>query len=117
MNKDLGHRVAAIINRLDFLRGDVLSLCKLEDVFLSVDKLQTAVLHNKEERDQNCSRCGSESKRFCCAHRKPFPDVSGVQPSVRIDRLCSSLRIIQVALEHVWSFDADLQQHRGHIKT
>lgn len=44
MNKHLGHGVAANIDVFNFLRGDVLSLCQLKNVFLSVNNLQSAIL-------------------------------------------------------------------------
>lgn len=44
----------------------------------------------------------------CCAHRKPFPNVPCVQPSILVKSLCGLLRIFQVSLEYVWSFDAHL---------
>lgn len=44
MNKYLSHWIAAVIDGLYFLRGDVLSLCQLENVFLSVNDLQNAIL-------------------------------------------------------------------------
>lgn len=44
MNKYLGHWITAIVDGFYFLGGDVFSLCQLENVLLSVDDLQSAIL-------------------------------------------------------------------------
>lgn len=46
----------------------------------------------------------------CFSYRKPFPNVSGVQPSIFVDCFSCSLRIFQVSLEYIWSFDTHLEQ-------
>lgn len=46
------------------------------------------------------------------AYRQPFADVSGVKPAVCIQRLRRPLRVLEVALEDIWTFDADLVGQR-----
>lgn len=50
-----------------------------------------------------------KSHRISSAYRKPFPNVSSVQPSILIERFSCFLWIIQVSFEYIWSFDAHLQ--------
>lgn len=50
MYKYLGHWITAIIDGFYLLRSDVLSLCQLENVLLSVDDLQAAILTRVEEK-------------------------------------------------------------------
>lgn len=116
MNKYLGHWITAVIDGFYLLRGDVFSLCQLENVLLSVNDLQSAVLpkHTQGKHGpQSLSPAASpiqSTGQHCPTHRKPFPNVSRVQPSVLVDGLRCFLRVSQVPLEYIWSFDANLEQ-------
>lgn len=52
MNVELRHRFTPDVDVLDLLRGDVLALRQLEDVFFPVDDLQRAVLHQTTKRTE-----------------------------------------------------------------
>lgn len=49
MYKSLSHGLTPDVDVLDLLRGNVLSLCQLKDVLLTVHNLQSAVLSDHDE--------------------------------------------------------------------
>lgn len=73
---------------------------------------------NKEDRWNICFIYNqmSQEKTFCFAYRKPFPNVSCVQPSILIYGLSCFLRVFQVSLEYIWSFDTHLEQKGSQVK-
>lgn len=54
MHKSLSHGFTPDVNVLDLLRSNVLSLCQLKDVLLTVHDLQRAVL-SKDNKAQKFS--------------------------------------------------------------
>lgn len=50
MNKYLAHWITQIIDGFYFLRGDVFSLCQLENMLLSVNELQSAILQPSRKK-------------------------------------------------------------------
>lgn len=114
MHEYLGHRVAVGVNVLDFLRGNVFSLSQLEDVLLSVNDLQSAVLPKKKnaarryKREPLSSSSSSAPISKSRAYWKPFANIPRVQPSVFVDGLRRFLGVAQVSQENIRSFDANL---------
>ena len=74
VNERLSDELAPGIDILNFLRSQILSLLKLEDIFFSVNYLQGTVR-------KNCS------------------DISGVVPTALVDCLFGGFRIFEVAFE------------------
>lgn len=72
MDENLLNVLRLNVNVFDFLGHNVFALTKLEDVFLSVDDLQSSV-------------------------RKPFADVAGVMPAVGVDGCDCSFRIFEIS--------------------
>lgn len=66
--------------------------------------------------DKRYLTCGDEQHSdfpdVVLSYRKPFPNVSGVQPSVFVHCLCCSFRVFQVSMEYIWSFDTHLVPDR-----
>ena len=118
MDKYLSHWITTIIDCFYFLGGDVFSLCQLENVFLSVDDLQSAVLQRTRWETQWFEATwhhvfstiirDHQGHSAHYAYRKPFPNVPCVQPSILVYCLSCPIRVIQVSLKYIWSFDTHL---------
>ena len=54
VDKYLGHRVAAVVDVFDLLRGDVLPLGQFKDVLLPVDDFQGTILQRRSTIAKTC---------------------------------------------------------------
>lgn len=122
MNKELCHRITPGVDVLYLLRCDVLPLSQFKDVLFPVHNLQGAVL----ETHNSAAAFGAESTKLrkrgggnawwwgsaAWTYWKPFPNISSVNPTVCVNRLCCLFWVFQVAFEHVWTFDAHLETSR-----
>lgn len=69
MNIELCYRFTPNVDVLDLLRGDVLALCQLEDVFLPVNDLQCTILEKRRgEVKQKDDERRKQDKKSSCKH-------------------------------------------------